>query len=182
MSIRLARETDLPQILAIYAPYVSDTLYSLEYTVPDSEEFTHRFRDITVQFPWLVWEENGKILGYAYGSLPFHRVGYSWSGEVSIYLHPDAQKGCGVGSALYEKLLALLTDQGYCTALGVLYGGNEESLRLHQKFGFEDVLLLPNAAYKHGQWLDMRIMKKTLRPYDERPSLPIPFCEYRKRL
>ena len=65
MSVRLATEADLPQILAIYAPYVTDTTHTLEYSVPSLEEFTARFRGFTKQFPWLVWEEAGEILGYA---------------------------------------------------------------------------------------------------------------------
>ena len=62
MPIRLATPEDLPQILAIYAPYITDTTHTLEYTVPSLAEFTARFQDITGQFPWLVWEEDGKIL------------------------------------------------------------------------------------------------------------------------
>jgi phosphinothricin acetyltransferase len=99
MPIRLATPEDLPQILAIYAPYVTDTTHTLEYTVPSLEEFTARFQDITAQFPWLVWEEEGKILGYAYGSLPFHRAGYRWCAEASMYLHPDAHRR-GIGTKL----------------------------------------------------------------------------------
>ena len=97
--IRLATETDIPQILDIYAPYVLNTAVSFEYTVPTLEEFTRRFQDITRQFPWLVWEENGKILGYAYGSLPFGREAYRWCAANSIYLCPEAQ-GKGIGRKL----------------------------------------------------------------------------------
>ena len=101
--IRLAKETDLSQILEIYGPYVLHTAVSFEYSVPTLEEFTDRFRSITAQFPWLVWEEEGKVLGYAYGSLPFGRAAYRWCAASSIYLAPQAQ-GRGIGRKLYRTL------------------------------------------------------------------------------
>ena len=72
--IRFATEKDIPAILDIYGPYVLHTAISFEYSVPTLEEFTERFLGITKQFPWLVWEEDGVVLGYAYGSLPFGRA------------------------------------------------------------------------------------------------------------
>ena len=74
--IRLAAEADIPEILSIYAPYVRDTTISFEYEVPTPEAFTARFQQITRQFPWLVWEEDGHLLGYAYASAPFTRAAY----------------------------------------------------------------------------------------------------------
>ena len=97
--IRIATEADLPQILAIYAPYIENTTITFEYNVPTEAEFLTRFREITAQFPWLVWEEEGKILGYAYGSAPFHRDAYRWCAEDSVYLLPEAQ-GRGIGKKL----------------------------------------------------------------------------------
>ena len=86
--IRLATHADLPAILSIYAPYVENTTYTFEYDIPTPESFAARFDAITAQFPWLVWEEGGKVLGYAYGSAPFERAAYRWCAEVSIYLTP----------------------------------------------------------------------------------------------
>ena len=112
MSVRLATAQDIPRILEIYEPYVKNTAISFEYAVPTLEEFTQRFSKITAQFPWLVWEENGVVLGYAYGSLPFERAAYQWSAEASIYLCPEAW-GKGIGKKLYAALEALLRQQGY---------------------------------------------------------------------
>ena len=64
--IRIAAKADIPAILDIYAPYILNTTATFEYTVPSLEEFTARFENVTSQFPWLVWEENGTVLGYAY--------------------------------------------------------------------------------------------------------------------
>ena len=110
--IRIATEADIPQMLAIYAPYVENTTYSFEYTPPTFETFAQRFANYTAQCPWLVWEEDGRVLGYAYGSLPFERAAYAWCAEVSIYLSPESH-GKGIGRALYEALENLLWKQGY---------------------------------------------------------------------
>ena len=112
MSIRMATAQDIPRILEIYAPYIQNTAISFEYEVLGLEDFTRRFLDITAKFPWLVWEENGVILGYAYGSLPFERAAFQWSAEASIYLCPEAQ-GRGIGRKLYAELERLLQKQGY---------------------------------------------------------------------
>ena len=88
--IRIATVADVPEILAIYAPYVENTTITFEYDVPCRRDFMQRFLDITRQFPWLVWEENGEILGYTYASRPFPRAAYSWIAEPSVYLKPEA--------------------------------------------------------------------------------------------
>ena len=96
-------EDDIRQMLDIYAPYIENTTITFEYDVPSEAEFLQRFRDITAEFPWLVWEEEGRVLGYAYGSLPFARAAYAWAGEVSINLAADAH-GRGIGRKLYQAL------------------------------------------------------------------------------
>ena len=98
--IRIATCDDVPQILEIYAPYILTTTATFEYDVPCKKEFTQRFLKYTNQFPWLVWEEDDKILGYAYASAPFERAAYSWCAEPSVYLRPEA-KGRGIGKKLY---------------------------------------------------------------------------------
>ena len=94
--IRIAEEQDVPEILSIYAPYVLETTHTFEYDVPTAEEFLARFRSITAAFPWLVWEEEGRVLGYAYAGAPWERAAYRWCAEISVYLHPDIH-GRGIG-------------------------------------------------------------------------------------
>ena len=98
--IRPATEKDVPEILEIYAPYVENTTVSFEYDVPCRRSFLQRFYDITAQYPWLVWEEDGRILGYAYASAPYTRAAFSWCAEPSIYLREEA-KGRSIGKKLY---------------------------------------------------------------------------------
>ena len=168
--IRIATEADVPEILDIYAPYVQNTTYSFEYTVPTPEVFLARFRKITAQFPWLVWEENGKILGYAYGSLPFERSGYAWIAEVSIYLLPEAQ-GKGYGRRLYAALEKLLVMQGYHLLYSIITGENTGSITFHEKTGYTFLADFPACGYKHGKSLNVIWMEKRLKSV-EIPSNP----------
>lgn len=176
MSIRLACEADLPQILAIYAPYVLNTSYSLEYTVPTLEEFTQRFQQITQQFPWLVWEENGNVLGYAYGSLPFHRAGYRWDGEASIYLHPDAHRK-GIGRVLYAALEEIMRRQGYQTLYAIITAANEGSVAFHQALGYHQTARFPHCGYKFGTWYDVLWLEKPLQSVTSPSTFPLPASE-----
>ena len=160
--IRIATENDIPAMLAIYAPYVENTTYSFEYDVPCQKTFLQRFYTITAQFPWLVWEEDGVVLGYAYGSAPFERAAYRWCAEPSIYLHPDAQ-GRGIAQKLYTALEWILQQQGYQVLYSLITEENTRSIRFHEKFGYKILAVLPNCGYKQGRWLGLIWMEKRLK-------------------
>ena len=174
MSIRVATEADLPQILAIYTPYAENTTVSFEYNAPAMEVFLARFRGITNQFPWLVWEENGTVLGYAYACAPFERAAYSWCAEPSIYLAPEAQ-GRGIGKQLYETLEEILTRQGYRLSYAIITSENEASLAFHRAMGYKETARFPGCGYKFGRWLGVTWMEKALNVVDMPMNSPIPF-------
>jgi phosphinothricin acetyltransferase len=138
---------------------VENTTYTSEYTVPTEEEFLVRFQDITAQFPWLVWEENGRVLGYAYGSLPFARAAYAWAGEVSIYLAADARGRC-IGRKLYTALEKLLFLQGYRVLQALVTEENVGSLKFHEAMGYRTVATLPDCGMKFGRWLSVAYLEK----------------------
>ena len=112
--IRIARETDSAQLAAIYGWYVENTAVSFEYEAPSAEEFAGRIREILTLHPFLVYEEDGVLLGYAYAHPLIRRKACDWAVEVSIYIHRDA-RGKGIGRALYEELERLLRTQNVCT-------------------------------------------------------------------
>lgn len=174
MSVRLARVEDVTRILEIYAPYVEQTVYSFEYTAPTVEEFTERFRNITKQFPWLVWEEDGRVLGYAYACAPFERAAYSWCAEPAIYLCPEA-RGRGIGSALYEVLEGYLKQQGYVVLYALITTGNAPSAAFHEAVGYKRTALLPECGFKHGAWHGVIWMEKRLKTVEVPTTMPIPF-------
>lgn len=174
MSVRLATVQDVPRILEIYAPYVKNTAISFEYTVPTLEEFTRRFLDITARFPWLVWEENGVISGYAYGSLPFERAAYQWCAEASIYLCPEAQ-GKGIGKQLYAALEQYLQAQGYKKVYAIITTANEASVAFHRAVGYRHTATMPDCGYKFGKWHGTVWMEKSLNNWDAPAKEPLPF-------
>lgn len=159
--IRLATQADIPAILAVYAPYVENTTYTFEYDVPTLDAFTARFAAITAQFPWLVWEQDGKVLGYAYGSAPFERAAYGWCAEVSIYLAPEIQ-GIGIGRKLYAALEAFLKLQGYKIIFSLITAENSGSLVFHTRLGYSVCGNFPDCGLKFGRWLGVTWMKKEL--------------------
>ena len=172
MSVRHATVQDVPRILEIYAPYVQNTAISFEYAVPTLEEFTQRFLGITAQFPWLVWEENGAILGYAYGSLPFERTAFQWSAEASIYLCPEAQ-GKGIGRKLYAALEKILKAQGYKKVYAIITTANAPSVAFHEAVGYRHTATMPNCGYKLGNWHGIVWMEKDLNNWDVPPREPL---------
>lgn len=172
MSIRPATERDVPRILEIYAPYVENTAVSFEYTVPTPAAFTERFLKITARFPWLVWEENGVVLGYAYGSLPFERAAYQWSAAASVYLCAEAQ-GRGIGKALYAALERLLRLQGYRKVYAVITTANEASVAFHRAVGYRHTGTMPACGYKFGKWYGTVWMEKELNMWDTPPHPPL---------
>ena len=177
MSIRIATTADIPQILAIYAPYVERTTASFEYEAPTVDAFHARFLEITRQFPWLVWEEDGTILGYAYACAPFERAAYRWCAEPSIYLLPHAQ-GKGIGRALYETLEQILTAQGYRLSYAIITSENEASLAFHRAMGYKETAQLPGCGYKFGKWLGVTWMEKSLVSVDTPMKEPISFPDF----
>ena len=170
MAIRIATQEDIPQILSIYAPYITQTTISFEYTVPSLDAFTQRFEAITKQFPWLVWEENGQILGYAYGSAPFERAAYQWCAEPSIYLAPEAQRR-GIGRKLYTALEHILQKQGYRLLYAIIVSDNYSSIAFHEAMGYKHLAHFPGCGFKHGKLLGTTWMEKPLNIV-EMPSNP----------
>ena len=160
--IRPATEKDVPEILAIYAPYVENSTATFEYDVPCLRSFTQRFYDITAQYPWLVWEENGRILGYAYASAPYSRAAFSWCAEPSIYLRPEA-RGKGIGQKLYAVLEEILKRQGYQVLYALITSENTESIAFHRKMGYETRVDFPNCGYKFNRWLGLVWMEKRIK-------------------
>ena len=169
--IRIATEADVPAMLAIYAPYILTTTHTFEYDVPTEAAFLQRFRNITNQFPWLVWEEDGKILGYAYGSAPFERAAYRWCAEDSLYLLPEAQ-GRGIGSRLLSALEKVLFYQGYRRIYALITAENKNSIAFHKKNGYILRSELPDSGLKFGRWIGVVWMDKSSDFVDIPSSFP----------
>ena len=152
--IRAAQRQDVERMLEIYAPYVRETAISLEFDPPTLEVFLARFERVTRRFPWLVWEEDGRVLGYAYADVALERAAYQWDADMSVYVDRDARRG-GVGSALYDCLEALMRKLGYRNLYALVTSANEPSKRFHEKRGYSLLGVLAKSGYKFDRWWDV---------------------------
>lgn len=171
MTIRDARRSDVPAMLAIYAPFVEHTAVSFEYEVPTEAEFARRLEEHQAAFPWLVCEENGRVMGYAYAGRAFERAAYGWNAEISCYLAPEL-RGRGVGRRLYARIEEILTRLGYYKLFAVVTSANAPSVAFHHALGFREAACFRNVGYKQGGWYDVLWLEKTLCDRPEPQCLP----------
>ena len=153
MHYRLAVPEDAPALLQIYSEYIHSTI-TFEYTLPTTEEFAERIRTIAGFYPYIVAEEDGRCMGYAYAHRHMERAAYGWNVECSVYVLGSA-RGRGVGRALYGALLELLRLQGVVNAYGCIAVPNEPSEALHRATGFSLLGHFPASGWKQGRWHDI---------------------------
>lgn len=166
----MATPADSVAILNIYAPYVQDTAVSFETEVPPLEEFTARIERISAKYPYLVYEADGKVVGYAYASRHRERAAYCYDVDLSIYFAPE-HHGTGKAARLYGALFALLAELGYCNTYAAYTEPNEKSRRFHEKCGFSPVGTFHHTGYKFGRWHDVTWVEKALKTPEQRPAL-----------
>ena len=152
--IRSIEVKDAEAVRNIYAPFVSDTATSFEAEPPDTQTMQGRIRELRDRFPWLVFEADGQVLGYAYASPHRTRHAYQWCVEVSVYIHAHARSS-GIGRALYRVLFEILRKQGYVNAYAGITLPNPASVGLHEALGFEPVGIFKRIGFKLGQWHDV---------------------------
>lgn len=153
-NIRLATLDDAAAITDIYRPYVLDTAISFESEAPSGAEMRGRIEQNLGSFPWLVWEENGSILGYAYAGAFKSRCAYSWSVESTVYVRQNFHKK-GIGKMLYRDLLERLKSQGAVNVIGGIALPNAASVGLHESLGFKQVAQFKDIGFKLGRWWDV---------------------------
>ena len=174
--IRQVQLSDAEQILKVYAPFITGTCISFEYVVPSIEEFTQRIAGISAEYPYIVLEADGEIVGYAYAHRYLERVAYSWDVEVTIYLAPKVQ-GKGLGVVLYDALEKLLALQNIKNLYSCITGDNVHSIEMHRSMGYELIGTFPKAGFKHDRWLDVVWMAKTIGEKENAPMAVVPFAE-----
>jgi len=159
--VRDATLADASACAAVYAPYVTDTAITFETEPPDADEMARRIAKAQRSHGFLVLEDDGAVVGYAYGGPFKERAAYRWSCEVSVYLAPD-RRGRGGGRRLYEELLARLTARGYRMAAAGMTQPNEASGRLHASMGFEPVGTYRDIGWKFDAWHDVTWVQRRL--------------------
>ena len=176
MIIRYAEPQDVPQMLSIYAPYITDSAITFESVLPTNTEFEDRLNAVTTGFPWLICEEQGIILGYAYAARHRDRIAYQWSVESSVYVSPDAQ-GKGVARHLYQAMIAILKLQGIVNIYALITVPNVKSIGLHERLGFREFALFNKIGYKNSAWHDVLWMVLVINSHDMEQSDPLLFSD-----
>jgi phosphinothricin acetyltransferase len=172
--IRTARDEDAATIHAIYAPSVSAGVATFETELPGVDAMRERLRARLQHYPWLVWEDAGEVLAYAYAGRFRERAAYDWIAETSIYVRADAQRR-GIARHLYGVLLDVMRLQGITQAVGVITLPGTASVAMHEAMGFTSAGVWRQCGYKLGQWWDVGVWQKELQPAATPPSAVKPF-------
>jgi phosphinothricin acetyltransferase len=178
-ALRLATPNDARCILAIYAPYIENTSFTFETETPSVEEFAERIRNYMLNWPWLVYEVDGVIAGYAYATRHRERTAYQWSTECSVYIHDNFQRA-GIARALYNALFEILKKQGFRNVYAVINLPNDKSVAFHESFGFQYFATYEKVGYKLGKWKNVGWWRLSINVYDDDPPAPVNFAEMDK--
>lgn len=176
MKIRQIEEKDIEQVRKIYKKYIEETTITFEYDVPSIEVFKKRVLDICRTFPWLVYEVDKKVVGYAYASRYKERAAFSWDCELSVYIDEKFQHQ-GIGQKLYKALLSSVKLQGYFNIYALICVPNVGSESLHKSMGFEKEGHFSKIGYKFHQWLDLAQYVYRVDPPVNLNHFPIAFDE-----
>jgi len=152
--IRPASSDDAAAIVAIYNHFVTTTTITFEEAAVSVDDMAQRIRDVTAKLPWLVYEQGGQVLGYAYATPWRVRSAYRFSVESTVYVSADHPHK-GIGSSLYRALLDALRSSGLQVVLGGIAQPNAASVALHERLGFEKVAHFKHVGRKFDRWIDV---------------------------
>jgi L-amino acid N-acyltransferase YncA len=169
--IRLAKPSDSAAVADIYRPAVTERATSFELEPPNVTEMSGRIVACLEWMPWLVAEDDGNVLGYAYAGPHRTRLAYQWSVEVSAYVDERAQRR-GIGRVLYDTLFRVLVLQGFRNAYAAITLPNAASDSFHRRLGFTRVGVFRDVGFKQGKWHDVAWLERALVPGDDTPPAP----------
>jgi L-amino acid N-acyltransferase YncA len=167
--VRDATPEDGAACAAIYAPYVTGTAITFEYEPPTPAEMGERIAKAQKNHAWVVLEDDGRVVGYAYGGQHKERAAYRWACEISVYLEQGRRRG-GAGRALYEALFERLVARGFRTAVAGMTLPNPASEGLHRALGFEPIGVYRAIGWKHGAWHDVAWLQRSIGTDDGPPA------------
>ena len=152
--IRSALKKDAEKLCTIYNHFVKNSVVTFEEETVSTQDMAQRIDEISSSYPWLVFEADGQIAGYAYASRWRQRAAYRNTVEVTVYVAPDLQAK-GVGTKLYQALIEKLREQQFHSALGGIALPNQASIAVHEKLGFKKVAEFSEVGRKFGRWVDV---------------------------
>ena len=154
MNIRKVKLEDAEQVAEVYNYYIQNTHHTFETEPLEAAEMEKRIEKVTEDYPFLVAEDAGEIVGYAYATQFKLRQAYKYSTEVSIYVKNDVKQK-GIGTRLYQTLFEELEDTPTHAIVAGISLPNDASVRFHEKLGFEKVGHFKEVGYKLGRWIDV---------------------------
>lgn len=155
VNLRPATPADIAEIADIYRYYVEETAVSFETVAPDCDEMIRRLEIFSRGgFPYLVVEQEGHVVGYAYAHPWKERAAYSHTWETTVYLSKQCL-GKGVGKLLMEKLIEECSLRGCHALIACITAENSTSRTFHERLGFSQVSLFKEVGYKMGRYLDV---------------------------
>jgi L-amino acid N-acyltransferase YncA len=161
-TIRPVESSDSNSIVAIYNHYVAKTVITFEEEPIEAGELARRINNIrSASLPWLVAEQTGQVVGYAYAAPWKTRTAYRFSVEITVYLSPECSRR-GVGSMLYGQLFPILRAQGIHSIMAGIALPNDTSVALHEKFDLKKVAHFHQVGFKFNQWVDVGYWQRTL--------------------
>ncbi|MDS0526617.1 GNAT family N-acetyltransferase [Clostridium sp. SHJSY1] len=152
--IRNVKVEDSKEIVDIYNYYILNTCITFDMNELSLKEMEEKIKAKRNKEPWIVYEEENKILGYAYVGEWRSKAAFNFTKEVTIYLNPK-KKGSGIGTKLMEELIKMCKESGIRTLISVITVPNDISSSLHEKFGFNKVAYYEKVGFKQEKWLDV---------------------------
>lgn len=160
--LRPASPSDGEQIAAIYNHYIQSSIATFETESVSTDDMAERIvQTLAADLPYLVYEQDNQILGYSYASKWKGRCAYRYSVESTVYLNPNAH-GKGLGTLLYESLMAELKSKGYHAVIAGISLPNEVSIALHEKLQMKKVAHFEQVGFKFNNWVDVGYWQKLL--------------------
>jgi phosphinothricin acetyltransferase len=172
--IRIAHADDAAAVHDIYTPSVLHGVETFETELPGIDTMRERILTRLRHYPWIVWEEEGRVLAYAYASRFRERAAYDWIAETSIYVHADARRR-GIARKLYGTLLEVMRLQGINQAVGVITLPGQSSVTMHESMGFTPAGVWRSSGYKLGKWWDVGVWQRQLQAPQTPPQAVVPF-------
>lgn len=167
--MRFAEKNDAEAILKIYAPYVINTSITFEYDIPTIDEIRSRIEKTKQNYPYIVCEYYKNIIGYAYSYRFIERDAYNLSVAISIYVD-KRYTHIGIDRGLYTCILEILAHQNVRNVYSIISIPSNNSIKLHEFFGFKKLGFYPKCGYKLERWHDIIVMGRSLGNYKEPPK------------
>jgi len=159
--IRPATVADAKQLAILYNYYIKNTLITFEEVEVTESEYAERIEKILAEYPFIVFEEKGEILGFAYAHKWRERSAYRFALESSVYVK-QGFFGKRIGKLLYTELFSELKKQGCRQVIGVITLPNDTSVKMHEKFGFFKAAHFKSVGIKFDTWCDVGFWQLTL--------------------